>query len=186
MPPPSVPTRDRIEALLVEYDRALSHTDDLWMDLRVDEVHWRADEESSGIGWHLGHQPAVAHFMVRNLTAAEPSPDPDLDRLMDSATPPRERGDLPDLDRLASYRATVAERVRFRIGEIAAGNVGAPEQLGLVGVGLLAAVINHEYQHSTWIAEVRREVHGREIPPLPTSPLLRIVDGYTVVSPDWT
>jgi len=29
----------------------------------------------------------VAHFMVRNLTAAEPSPDPDLDALMDAANP---------------------------------------------------------------------------------------------------
>ncbi len=182
MPTASAPPSGQLRQLLVEYDRALGHTDDLWTDLSIEQVHWRADEQSSAIGWHLGHQPAVAHFMVRNLTAAEPSPDPGLDQLMDSATPPTDRGDLPDLERLAAYRSAVADRVRFRIGDIAAGNVAAPHQLALVGVGLLTSLINHEYQHSTWIAEVRSEVHGLAVPALPTSPLLEVIDGYTVVS----
>lgn len=169
--------------LLIEYERALAYTDSLWMDLTIDEVHWRADEQSSAIGWHLGHQPAVAHFMVRNLTAAEPSPDPDLDGLMDSATPPVDRGALPDLRRLGAYRAAVAERVRVRISDIVEGRVGAPHQLCLIAVPLLTAIVNHEYQHSQWIGEVRHEVHGRDLPPLPTSDLLQVVEGYNVIRP---
>jgi hypothetical protein len=172
-----------IEQLLTEYDRALAYTDALWSDLTVDQVHWRADDRSSAIGWHLGHQPAVAHFMVRNLTAAEPSPDPELDQLMDSATPPEMRGDLPDLERLASYREAVAERVRVRIGDIANGRVGAPEQLAVIASTLLVALINHEYQHSKWIGEVRSDVHRRPLPALPTSPRLTVIDGYNVVVP---
>src|SRR5206468_11147991 len=76
-----------VEALLREYDRARAYTDELWKDLSPDEVTWRPHENSSAIGWHLGHQAHVAHFMIRNLTAAEPSPDPALDGLMDSALP---------------------------------------------------------------------------------------------------
>ena len=72
--------------LLVEYQRALDHTDELWTDLTPEELHWRPYQQSSAIGWHLGHQAAVAHFMVRNLTAAEPPIDAALDRLMDGAT----------------------------------------------------------------------------------------------------
>ena len=177
-------TQPTIEDLLDEYDRALDYSDSLWLDLTEEEVHWRPHEESSAIGWHLGHQPAVAHYMVRNLTAAEPSPDPDLDRLMDSATPERDRGDLPPLDRLRAYREAVADRVRFRIGAIASGDVGAPAQLGLVARGLLVAVINHEYQHDQWIGEVRSGDLGKELPPRPTSPLLSTIDGYLVVVAD--
>ena len=171
-----------LDELLLAYDQALTHTDELWLDLTADQVHWRADENSSAIGWHLGHQPAVAHFMVRNLTAAEPSVDITLDALMDSATPPAERGTLPDLEHLRWYRDTVADRVRVRIGDIRDGNVGAPEQLGVIGQILLVAVINHEYQHSKWIGEVRHEVHGRALPTAPTSPLLSVIDGYQVVT----
>ena len=89
-----------LNALLREYDRARAYTDDLWRDLTPDEVTWRPHEDSSAIGWHLGHQAHVAHFMVRNLTAAEPSPDPELDALMDSANPERFRGALPTVGRL--------------------------------------------------------------------------------------
>jgi len=173
---PSIPD------LLTEYERAIGYTDLLWNDLTVDEVHWRADRASSAIGWHLGHQPAVAHFMVRNLTAAEPSPDPALDALMDSATPPVDRGELPDLERLRAYRDGVAERVRVRIGDISEGNVGAPEQLAVIASTLMVAVINHEYQHSKWIAEVRHDVHHRALPTLPSSDLLSVIEGYNVVT----
>ena len=65
--------------------------------------------------WHLGHQPAVAHFMVRNLTAAEASLDAELEALMDAATGEPDRGDLPTLDRIVDYRDAVAERVHFRV-----------------------------------------------------------------------
>lgn len=91
---------ERLRPLPREYDRARASTDELWKDLTPDEVAWRPHENSSGIGWHLGHQAAVAHFMIRNLTAAEPSPDPALDGLMDSANPERFRGALPTIRRL--------------------------------------------------------------------------------------
>lgn len=176
-------TTPTIAELLAEYERALAHTESLWADLTDEELRWRPHPESSAIGWHLGHQAAVAHFLVRNLTAAEPSPDPELDAVMDSATPERDRGDLPDSARLRAYRDAVADRVRFRIGNIVAGDVGAPDQLTLIARGLLTAVINHEYQHDQWIGEVRAQDLGKALPDRPTSPLLTIVDGYLVLGP---
>ncbi|HEX3258844.1 MAG TPA: DinB family protein, partial [Pseudonocardia sp.] len=110
-----------IGELLREYDRARAYTDGLWRDLTPDELTWRPHENSSAIGWHLGHQAHVAHFMIRNLTAAEPSPDPELDALMDSARPEKFRGALPTVRRLTAFRDTVAGRVHARIGDIAAG-----------------------------------------------------------------
>src|SRR5699024_6052214 len=140
--------------LLAEYDRALAYTEDLWRDLDPDEVVWRPHQDSSAIGWHLGHQAHVAHFMVRNLTAAEPSPDPDLDGIMDSANPEQFRGTLPTIDRLRSFRSTVAERVHDRVGAIAAGNVAAPDQLTMTAGTTRTANLNHQYQHAQWISEV--------------------------------
>lgn len=170
-----------LSELLDEYVTALSYTQSLWSDLSVDEVHWRPVPESSAIGWHLGHQAAVAHFMVRNLTAAEPSPDPALDGLMDSATEERQRGDLPDLSRLGEYRNSVAERVRFRVQSIDDGKVGAPAQLRRIAETMLTAIINHEYQHSKWIGEVRSEQFGHALPDTPTSARLTTLDGYTIL-----
>lgn len=170
-----------LASLLDEYERALTHTDSLWTDLSAEQVRWRASDEASGIGWHLGHQAAVAHYMVRNLTAAEPTIDAELDRLMDSATAERDRGDLPGPDRIAWYRTKVADRVRFRVGNIAAGDVGAPEQLSMIAHTMLLAIINHEYQHSAWIGEIRADVHGLAVPELPTSDRLMVVEGYAVV-----
>jgi len=170
-----------IAELLAEYERAIDYTDSLWTDLTDEQIAWRPHQESSAIGWHLGHQAAVSHYMVRNLTAAEPLIDPELDALMDSATAEADRGKLPNRDRLAAYRTTVAERVRVRIGNIDSGNVGAPTQLRIIAHTLLTATINHEYQHSKWIGEVRLEAHSRELPPGPASPHLRIVDGYFVI-----
>jgi hypothetical protein len=172
-----------IDQLLAEYDRALDHTASLWHDLTEDQVRWRPDERSSAIGWHLGHQPAVAHFMVRNLTAAEPSPDPGLDTLMDSATAEADRGDLPGNGRLAAYRDAVAERLRVRMSDIARGSVGAPAQLDVIARTLLVAVVNHEYQHAQWIGEVRERDFGRPGVPHPRSPLLVELDGYCVLAP---
>jgi len=171
-----------LDQLVIEFDRALSYTADLYRDLSQEEVHWRSGEDASAIGWHLGHQAAVSHFMVRNLTAAEPPIDAELDRLMDSATAERDRGDLPELQRITDYRGAVAERVRFRIGNINDGNVGAPAQLRVIAQGLLTAVINHEYQHSKWIGEVRSDVHGKDLPPTPTSEFLTELDGYCILS----
>lgn len=171
-----------LRCLLDEFDRALAYTDDLQVGLTADQIGWRPQVESSAIGWHLGHQAAVAHYMVRNLTAAEPSIDADLDALMDSATCERDRGDLPSIDRIREYREVVAERVRYRVGQIDDGAVGAPSQLRIIGSTLLVALINHEYQHSKWICEVRTDAFGLEAPPTPTSPRLDIIDGYVVLT----
>jgi hypothetical protein len=168
--------------LLDEFDRALAYTDALQVGLTPEQIAWRPQTESSGIGWHLGHQAAVAHYMLRNLTAAEPKIDADIEALMDSATPERDRGDLPSLDRIRAYRAVVAERIHYRIGQIDDGAVGAPDQLRLVASTLLTVVINHEYQHDTWIGEVRTGAFGLELPPSPSSPRLDVVDGYIVLT----
>ncbi len=173
-----------ISELLGEYERALTYTDSLWRDLSADEVGWRPNENSSAVGWHLVHQPAVAHYMVRNLTAAELPLDADLEALADSATPESQRTGLPGVERVAEFRDAVAERVRFRLGAIVEGSVGAPAQLTIVGTNLLTALINHEYQHSTWIAEVRTNDLGHAQLPTPESTRLVLVDGYPVLSPD--
>jgi hypothetical protein len=172
-----------VTALLREYDRARAYTDQLWRDLTPDEITWRPHENSSAIGWHLGHQAHVAHFMIRNLTAAEPSPDPELDGLMDSANPEQFRGALPTVERLTLFRDTVAERVHARIGTIAAGNVGAPSQMGIVATHLLSALVNHEYQHDQWIGEVRSRDLGHALPDDPAGDAVSRVDGYLVLNP---
>ncbi|KAB8194955.1 DinB family protein [Nonomuraea phyllanthi] len=174
-----------IPQLLAEYDRARAYTDELWRDLTAEELHWRPEQNFSPIGWHLGHQAHVAHFMIRNLTAAEPSPAPDLDDLMDSANPEANRLPLPDPRRLAGFRATVGERVHARMNAIGAGDVGAPAQLKIVAQTLLMAIINHEYQHDRWIGEVRNRDLGHALPDDPTSDLITTVDGYLVVC-GWT
>ncbi|WP_433172018.1 DinB family protein [Actinoallomurus sp. CA-150999] len=171
----------RIDALLREYDRARAYTDELWKDLTPDEVTWRPHENSSAIGWHLGHQAHVAHFMVRNLTAAEPSPDPALDALMDSANPEQFRGALPTVERLTAFRDTVAERVHARMRAIASGKVAAPGQLTIVASHLLTTLVNHEYQHDQWIGEVRAGDLGHALPPDPDCDRVRRLDGYLVV-----
>ena len=174
-----------LDGLLREYDRARAYTDQLWKDLTPDEVTWRPDERSSAIGWHLGHQAHVAHFMIRNLTAAEPSPDPELDGLMDSANPEQFRGALPTIERLTAFRDTVAERVHARIATIAAGNVGVPTQMTIVATHLLSTLVNHEYQHDQWVGEVRTKNLGHPLPPDPDSDMLSRIDGYLVLS-EWT
>lgn len=172
-----------LPVLLEEYDKARAYTEDLWRDLTPDEVTWRPHENFSGIGWHLGHQAHVAHFMIRNLTAAEPSPDPELDGLMDSANSEQFRGALPTVDRLREFRTTVAERVHARIGAIAARKVGAADQLTIVAGHLLTAVINHEYQHDQWIAEVRDQHLGHPLPDDPAGADLCRIDGYLMLNP---
>jgi hypothetical protein len=121
--------------------------------------------------------------MIRNLTAAEPSPDPGLDALMDSANPEQFRGALPTVQRLATFRDAVADRVHARVGDIAAGHVGAPAQLAIVATHLLTALVNHEYQHDQWISEVRAQNLGHALPPDPEADGLARIDGYLVLNP---
>ena len=171
----------KLGVLMAEYDKALAYTDELWKDLTQEEVYWRPDENSSAIGWHLGHQAVVAHFMVRNLTAAEPKIDPRFDEMMDSATPEPERTPLPPLHLIESFRADVARRVHFRVGNINRGHVNAPTQLRSIATVMLTSIINHEYQHSKWIGEVRQGQFGHPLPDLPQSDLLSEIDGYAII-----
>ena len=171
----------KLGVLMAEYDKALAYTDELWKDLSQDEVYWRPDENSSAIGWHLGHQPVVAHFMVRNLTAAEPKLDPRFDDMMDSANPEPDRAPLPPLHLLEKFRDDVARRVKFRVGNINRGHVNAPTQMRSIATVMMTSIINHEYQHSVWIGEVRTKQFGYELPDLPESDLLSEVDGYPII-----
>jgi hypothetical protein len=172
-----------VEALLREYDRARAYTDQLWRDLSPDEVAWRPHEDSSAIGWHLGHQAHVAHFMIRNLVAAEPGPDPAFEGLWDSAGPESSRGDLPGVERIAAFRETVAQRVHARMTDIAGGRVSAPNQLAAVAAHLLTTLVNHEYQHDRWIGEVRERQLGHALPPDPDNDRVMRLDGYLVLGP---
>ncbi len=168
--------------LMVEYELARDYTLRLIADLDEGAIRWRPREQASGIGWHLGHQAAVNHFMVRNLTAAEPSIDPAFDALFDSANPEPRRGQLPPLDEILDYRDTVATRTRAIVERIATGRVGAPAQLGVVAATLLVSLINHEYQHDCWIGEMRALL-GCSPSPDPASTRLTTIDGYLVLDP---
>ncbi len=53
----------------------------------------------------------------------------------------------------------------------------------MVGGHLLTALINHEYQHDQWIAEVRSRVLGHQIPDDPATDAVCRVDGYLVLDP---
>lgn len=170
-----------IEELLDEYALARDHSLALIADLGADEVAWRPEESGSSIAWHLGHQAAVNHYMVRNLTAAEVSFDQRFDAVFDSANPEPARGDLPPLDAIVDYRDKIAESTVATVRRIADGNVGAPRQLALIADGMLRAIINHEYQHSTWIEEVRSTM--TETPaPAPESSRLVVVEGYHLLA----
>ena len=97
--------------------------------------------------------------------------------MFDSATPEPARGDLPALDAIIGYRNAIAASTHRVIGRIDAGDVGAPSQLRAVAEVLLRAVVNHEYQHDTWIAEVRAGLTD-DPAPAPASQQLIDVDGY--------
>lgn len=172
-----------LRELLIEYDRARAYTDTLWRDLSSEEVKWRPTPNLSAIGWHLGHQAHVAHFMLRNLTAAaEASPNPALDALMDSANPEPDRGNPPSLDQLAAFRAAVAARIHAQMTAIHARDVSAPAQQRAVGRHVLTLLINHEYQHDRWIGEVRQHDLGHPLPPEPASASLTLVDTYLTLA----
>lgn len=168
--------------LLHEYDQARAWTDQLTADLSDTTFYWRPSPQSSAIAWHLGHQAAVNHFLIRNLLSAEPSPDPALDAVFDSATPEVDRGDLPARARLGAYRAAVGGRTRAMVERIDQGGVGAPSQMPMIAAGVLVAAINHEYQHDAWVDEMR-QLQGLEPGPVPGSGRITMIDGYWVVKP---
>jgi hypothetical protein len=169
-----------LDALVREYTTARTYSVGLIDGLTEEEVAWRPHEESSAIGWHLGHQAAVNHYMLRNLTAAEPSINVRFDAFFDSANPERQRGELAPLEQILDFRTSVERSTHSVMERIRAGAVGAPEQLSVIASGLLKAVINHEYQHDTWIAEVRETI-GRPIAAAPPSERVCDIEGYWVL-----
>jgi hypothetical protein len=174
-----MPTSE-LSALLNEYAAATAYSVALVDVLSPQQVNWRPDQNSSAMGWHLGHQAAVNHFMVRNLTAAEVTFNREFDAVFDSATPETQRGDLPPIDEIVEYRQAIAGSTRRIVNKIDGGEVGAPKQLQLIASGMLTAIINHEYQHAKWIEEVRSTMTD-EAAPTPNSERLVVVEGYRVV-----
>lgn len=170
-----------LETMRQEYELALQHTQRLYEGLDEKSVMYRPSWQGSSIGWHLGHQAAVNHFLVRNLVAAEPSLNPGFDAIFDSATDESERGTLPPLPELVEFREAVAARTRARVEAILRGDVGAPVQLRSIAEVLLTSLANHEYQHSCWIGEVR-DILGLRGPVAPPSANVCQVDGYWVVT----
>jgi len=172
-----------VDELLAEYDRARAHTTRIIADLDNDALVWRPHENFSAIAWHLGHTAAVNHYLVRNLTSAEPSINPAFDAVFDSAQIEPARGKLPSRDDIVDYREQIAGRTHEIVGRIAAGEVGAPAQLDLIARTMITALVNHEYQHDQWIEEVRAVLGGAPVAG-PMSDGLVSVDGYWVVRPD--
>jgi hypothetical protein len=163
-----------------EYDLARRYTQSLYADLPEADVHWRPAPKSSGIGWHLGHQAAVTHFLVRNVLAAEPSLNPQFDTLFDAATPEEQRGTLPPLHAILTYREAIAHRTHAHIEALLTGTRPAAQQATYALGALLLSLINHEYQHNCWVREMRALL-GRATPDVVLSRHVRQVDGYWVL-----
>ena len=171
-----------LEDLVEELALARRYTAELVVGLTPEQILWRPHDNSSAIGWHLGHQAAVCHYMVRNLTAAEPPVDRHFDALFDSATPEPDRSPLPPVTDIVEYRDAVAASAGATLVRIAQRHVGAPDQLNVVATGLVCSLINHEYQHSTWIGEVRDAMIDTPRP-APASSRLTSIDGYWMIQP---
>ena len=165
-----------------EYDLSRRYTQSLYEDLSTADLQWRPAPKSSAIGWHLGHQAAVNHYMIRNLLDAEASLDPQLDALFDSANPEEQRGDLPALATILDYRATIAQRTHARIDAIVTGERPASQQLQQALVPIIAALINHEYQHDCWIREMRTALGHDKADRVFSSRVVQL-DGYWVLPP---
>ncbi len=166
-----------------EYDLARSYTQSLYEDLPESDVQWRPEPKSSAIAWHLGHQAAVNHFLLRNLFDAEPSIEPRFDALFDAANPEENRGDLPPLADIVAYRDAVAACTHARLEQLLNGQHAAPSQASHTLRTLLINLINHEYQHDCWIGEMR-QTRGYPVPASVPSQRARPVDGYWMLPAD--
>jgi DinB superfamily len=163
-----------------EYDLARRYTQSLYADLDEAEVQWRPAPKSSGIAWHLGHQAAVNHFLLRNLLAAEPSLNAQFDALFDAANPEENRGALPPLAEILAYREAVAHRTHGHLDALLTGGRPAAQQMAYVIGPLLVSLINHEYQHDCWVREMRALL-GRTQSDTVWSRRVQQVDGYWVL-----
>jgi len=169
-----------LEMLRDEYDQARRYTHSLYADLSEADVQWRPEPKSSGIGWHLGHQAAINHFLLRNLLAAESSLNPQFDALFDASTPEELRGQLPSLSAIVAYREEVARRTHAHMHTLLGGTRPAAQQ-GMHAMGpLLVSLINHEYQHDCWVRQVRALL-GHNTPDRVFSRRVRQMDGYWVL-----
>ena len=166
-----------------EYELARLYTRRLYEDLPEPDVQWRPRPKSSAIAWHLGHQAAVNHFLLRNLFDAEPSVEPRFDALFDAANPEENRGDLPPLADIVAYREAVAARTHARLEELRSGQRAAPSQASHTLRTLLINLVNHEYQHDCWIGEMRQTL-GHSVPTTAPSQRAQLVDGYWMLPPD--
>ena len=134
-----------LSELLVEYDRAVAWTDSLWTDLSPAQVAWRPEPDSSAIGWHLGHQAAVAHH-PRFVISPWPSRAPTRTSTGSWIRP------LPNRIEVISPTSTESPGTgrRSPIGfdsesvRSTTAAVGAPAQLRLIAGTLLTVVVNHE------------------------------------------
>lgn len=169
-----------VDRLRREYDLSRRYTCSLYEDLSAADIRWRPAPKSSAIGWHLGHQAAVNHYMIRNLLDAEASLDPQLDALFDSANPEERRGNLPALATILDYRDTIAQRTHDRFDAIVSGERAAKQQLRQVLMPIMAAIINHEYQHDCWIREMRTAL-GHDKTDQVFSTMVVQLDGYWVL-----
>lgn len=167
--------------LVEEHRLAQAYSMSLVRGLDAEQIAWRPNEDSSAIGWHLGHQGAVNHYMVRNLTAAEVTFDEAFDKVFDSATPEPYRGKIPSLEEIVAYRQAIADSTAGVMERIGNWDVGAPAQLERVALRLMCSVIDHEYQHAKWIGEVRTSLIDKPAP-TPTSKAVIEVDGYWMIA----
>ena len=126
-----------------EYDLARRYTQSLYADLPEADVHWRPAPQSSGVGWHLGHQAAVTHFLVRNLLAAEPSFNPQFDALFDAVTPEEQRGTLPPLRAILTIREDSTRRTCAHSEALLRGARPAAQQATYAIGPLLVSLMNH-------------------------------------------
>jgi hypothetical protein len=133
-----------LEMLRDEYDLARRYTQSLYADLPEADVHWRPAPQSSGVGWHLGHQAAVTHFLVWNLLAAEPRLNPQFDTLFDAVTPEEQRGTLPPLRAILMYREAIARHTYAHNEALLRGARPAVQQATDAIGPLLVSLMNHE------------------------------------------
>lgn len=164
-----------------EYDLARRYTQSLYEDLSAAAVQWRPAPESSSIAWHLGHQAAATHVLLRNLIEAEPSLNPQFDALFDAANPQENRGNLPALTEIVAYRDAAAARMHAHLAALLEGDRpaahAASQQLRRIIGPILVSLINHEYQHDCWVREMRGQL-GRHQPDTVLSSRVRQIDGY--------
>ena len=168
-------------ALRDEYDLARRYTQSLYEDLSETDIQWRPSTTSSSIGWHLGHQAAVTHSLVRNLMNAEPSLNPQFDTLFDAANPQENRGNLPSLADIVAYRDDTAGAVQTHFVALLESDRpaahDAAHQVARIISPIVVSLINHEYQHDCWVREMRALL-GRDQPDAVLSNRVRQIDGY--------